>query len=436
MDASTTAPSARLALANERLYQLRDEVRAQRVAAQQDVPPEALPCSAVGSPLLTASLSAEAVNSLPVHLGWESAPVTAVLRRHWSLGRPTEAESAHPSGLKQPATTVECATCPAGLQAPTDEDKTGAAVKLYPSIGLAMLRQGREASGRLWLLLRHLDKKGRGALRIDTTTNTLTTKNTKLYLCGKRQLRNLLRDGEGLYWTRDKDHIWLRSTVRVAFSLGVEQLTGRPVALPSAALLDGIGIFRAHLYAAFHSGRVKESRHGDRAMPIARETLAQLSGVGRSSQRAYEERVGLQIQANFAVGNLSTKENQEGVAWARGQAFFELKDYHGQQGQEGRTYLAWQLPNSYAGQHSHWSKGRQKRINRQLQDLVMQGMPGNDGGGAERRGPVRAKRYFANGRLADKGLSRRGSGSQGDCYWRGRRSRDGRCALWHTWQNT
>jgi hypothetical protein len=429
MDASTTAPSARLALANERLYQLRDEVRAQRVAAQQDVPPEALPCSAVGSPLLTASLSAEAVNGLPVHLGWESAPVTAVLRRHWSLGRPTEAESAHPSGLKQPATTVECATCPAGLQAPTDEDKTGAAVKLYPSIGLAMLRQGREASGRLWLLLRHLDKKGRGALRIDTTTNTLTTKNTKLYLCGKRQLRNLLRDGEGLYWTRDKDHIWLRSTVRVAFSLGVEQLTGWPVALPAAALLDGIGTFRAHLYAAFHSGRVKESRHGDRAMPIARDTLATLSGVGESSQRTYEARLRLRPQVNYAIGEAAEKEKEEERAWQQGQAFFGLKDYRGQQGKQGRSYLAWQLPNSYGGQHQQRPKGRQKRINRQLKDLVMKGMPGNDEAAVETQGPE--KRYYPNGRSAGQA---RGPRVAEERYWRRASGPEGRVTLWHPLQ--
>jgi hypothetical protein len=43
----------------------------------------------------------------------------------------------------------------------------------------------------------------------------------------------------------------------VAFGLGVERLSGRPVALPLEALLNGIGRFRAELYAAFHSGRVK-----------------------------------------------------------------------------------------------------------------------------------------------------------------------------------
>ncbi|MBK8989859.1 MAG: hypothetical protein IPM39_27990 [Chloroflexi bacterium] len=250
-----------------------------------------------------------------------------------------------------------------------------------------------------------------------------------------------------MFWKRDKQHVWLYSAAKVAYALDVARLTGRPVALPVAVLLDGIGAFRAHLYAAFHSGRVKETPYGDQAcpfdalkagsrrgrrdMPIARVTLEQLSGVGRSSQRAYEERVGLNIQSNFAVGNIATRENQEIAAWARGQALFELKDYAGQHGREGKTYLAWQLPNSYAGQHLQRPKGRQKRINRQLQDLVMKGMPGNDGDEVLRRGPAAAaamgKRYYANGRLA----AQRRQHSEGVRYWRRPSVGHGRAAIWH-----
>jgi hypothetical protein len=316
-----------------------------------------------------------------------------------------------------------------------------------------MLRQGQESAGRVWLMGRYLDGAGRGVLRIEIIKEQITNKNSNLYLCGKRQLRNLLRQGEGVFWTRDKESIWLRSATRVAAALGVDRLTGRPVALPLSALVEGIGLFRAHLYAAFHSGRAKDGTlkataaargaGGASAMPIARATLARISGVGRSSQRAYEARLGLKREANFAVGEVETEVRQEERAWRQGGALFELKDYRGQQGQEGRTYLAWQLPNSYAGQHPQRPKGRQKRINRQLQDLVMKGMPGNEEGKAGGRGPegrgpggwglAEAKRYFANGRLAGRSFSRRRASEQGDCYWRGRRGGNGRYALWHSW---
>jgi hypothetical protein len=46
-------------------------------------------------------------------------------------------------------------------------------------------------------------------------------------------------------------------------------------------------------------------------MPIARDTLADLSGVGESSQRAYEARLRLRPQANYAIGEVLTENNKE-----------------------------------------------------------------------------------------------------------------------------
>jgi hypothetical protein len=244
-------------------------------------------------------------------------------------------------------------------------------------------------------------------------------------LCGKRQLRNLLRDGEGVYWRRDKERIWLYSAARVAQALGVTGLSGRPVALPAAALLGGIGAFRAHLYAAFHSSRVKEAPDGEQTMPIARQTLAGLSGVGRSSQRAYEQRTGIRVQAYFAVGEVVTKAAQEERACQKGPALFELEDYRGQQGRPGQHYLAWQLPNSYGGRHQQRPKGRQKRINRQLKDLVMQGMPGNVGATAEPQKP--AKRYYPQGKLA---AQQYGRDPDSELYWPQPQPRNRHSGIW------
>jgi hypothetical protein len=296
-----------------------------------------------------------------------------------------------------------------------------------------MLRQELTAPGRLWLMLRYLDREGSGVVRIDILARHLTKKTSPLRLCGQRQLRNLLHDGEGIFWTRGEEHIWLNSAAKVASMLDVERLTGRPVALPVAALLEGIGAFRANLYTAFHSGRTKETPYGEQVMPIARETLTVLSGVGRSSQRAYEGRVGIEVQANFAIGDLSTKEKQENRAWVHGQALFELKDYRGRQGKKGKTYLAWQLPNTYIGQHQHRPKGRQKRINRKLKDLVMKGMPGNVGETNEMQKLVSSKVerpekvYYPNGKLAAKVYGR---DPERELYWKRHRTGNGRFDLW------
>ncbi|MCZ7668743.1 MAG: hypothetical protein M5U34_16865 [Chloroflexi bacterium] len=64
-----------------------------------------------------------------------------------------------------------------------------------------------------------------------------------------------MHQGEGLFWQRDKERIWLRSAGKVAANLDVRQLNGRPVAVPVKHLLGSIGEARAYLYATFHAGR-------------------------------------------------------------------------------------------------------------------------------------------------------------------------------------
>jgi hypothetical protein len=169
------------------------------------------------------------------------------------------------------------------------------------------------------------------------------------------------------------------------------------------------------------------------AMPISRAALTELSGVGASSQRAYETRAGVEVQTNCAVGEAVTKEATENRAWRHGRALFELKDHRGRQGRKGQSYLAWQLPNSYIGAHARQPKGRQKRINRKLRDLVNIGTPGNGeravdtASAAATAVPKPTKRYYPNGKLAAR-AAERDVGRQH--YWRGPLSHAGRQAIW------
>jgi hypothetical protein len=419
MNGSLAAPSPDLLAANQRLHQLRAQAQLQRPAnLSLSCPPEK---ETVETPPLLVAFAA-----LPDHLGWESVRVTAVLRQHHTPNQepvPNHHQQPLDPAPPIPSLPTQNTTGPppfACQTAPRNAQSTPPAwVKLYPDIGLMMLRQEFSASGRLWLMLRYLDTQGQGVVNLQTAYQQLTTKSSALRLCGKRQMRNLLRDGEGLYWTQRKGFIWLHSAVRVAAALGVQRLTGWPVALPVSALLSGIGAFRAHLYAAFHSGRAKVQ--DDRTvvrlgMPIARDTLAELSGTAQSSQRNYEARVGLRKKANYAIGPALTETGRQEQAWQHGQALFELKDHEGQQGKQGKTYLAWQLPNSYSGQHQQRPKGRQKRMNRQLKDLVTKGMPGNIENAVNAQRPE--KRYFPTARLAvQNGDNKRRGESRGRRYW-------------------
>ena len=330
MDA-TFRPSAALQTANQRLIERR-----------QDSGPAPRPVKPPGR----LSPDVDVFQTLPAHLGWESAAVTASLRAR--VARTGPAPAARPQ--------------PPSYRPEKDE------IRLYPSLALGMLKAGQEAAGRLWLLLRYLDREGRGCLRIDIIKKHLCQKSSNLRLCGKRQLRNLLRAGQGVFWQRDKTRVWLRSLPRAAARLGVAKLRGRPVALPVSVLLGGIGGVRAHFYASFHSGRDRgEAQPGS---PIARATLETVTGVPGRSQRAYEAQLQVEVRANYAIGErIEDHTISQEQAWAHGQALFVLTDARGYQGKRGQRYHAWQLPNSYRGPHACTGRGRQKHLNRHITQL-------------------------------------------------------------------
>ena len=437
MEQTPVCLSPELLAANERLLQLRSLAHANLENGQRqqlaDIPPggerSAPACfSAVATKANRQSLDrlpftadqpggdiSDLINSLPDHLGWGSQPLTHLLRqspKQMSTAPLAAPPAAMPANSKQPHARHDQAT-----NSTNSRPSPISHVKLYPDIGLAMLREEQTASGRIWLLLRGLDEDGRGWVGRSAVRRLLTKRKSSLYLCGWRQLRNLLRDGEGLYWQQDHERIWLRSAAKVALALGVNRLTGRPVLVEVSSLRQGIGRFRAELYTAFHSGRAKDAPSGQgAAAPIARETLTAISGVGESTQRRYEAKTGTDVQTNYAIGNTVTETEMQESAWQNGHAIFVLKDTRGQQGPKGRQYIAWQLPNSYSGSHQQCPKGRQRRINRQLtqmreNDLVMKGMPGNVEPTTE---TTRAKLYYPTGKLAAQAFNR---GQVDRCYW-------------------
>lgn len=113
----------------------------------------------------------------------------------------------------------------------------------------------------------------------------LTQKHSSRRVCGWRQLRSLLRQGQGVFWDREKSVIWLRSTLKDAATLCVSRLSGRPVELPVAVLCGEVGEIRAHFYASFHSGRRTLDGEAQTAAPVARVTLAEVISVPLRTQQ-------------------------------------------------------------------------------------------------------------------------------------------------------
>jgi hypothetical protein len=203
--------------------------------------------------------------------------------------------------------------------------------------------------------------------------------------------------------------------------------------LPATILTQGIGAVRAHFYASFHSGRKRNSDQRQRSgqpgvgTPISRATLQEISHVSRRTQRNYEKRSGVRRRQNFAIGQRHSVATEQQRAWQHGRAVFRFTDYAGKTGPKGSTYTAWQLPNNYCGPHPQQSKGRQKRINRELTDLFMKGMTGNGKDPVNGHHPG-SQRFYDNGLLAASSYSRV---PEKDAYWPTLPDNRGKSQFWH-----
>lgn len=381
--------SAVLLAAQETLRQLQQQRRAERLT-------QGLPVWTddhgrfVGEERGARSEERGARRELPEHLGWECARVTAVLREkqlpivNGELGIVNEPESQY----EIPLVTQQ-----------KNEINSRTGIRLFPDLALGMLRQGQVANGRLWLLLRHLDETGQGWVETAAARQHLTEKTSPLYVCGWRNVRGVLGQGEGIFWQVENGRIWLCSVAKVAAALQIHRLQKQPVLLPISILTQTIGAVRAHFYASFHSSHTQK--------PITRATLTKISQVSPRTQRRYDTQTKVTKRPNFAIGAKTTAENVQNRAWQHGQAVFQLADHHGKHGAAGATYVAWQLPNSYSGPHEQLSSSGKKRINRQLAVLLQQGTTGN--------GRVKIeKRFFGNGAAAAKVAGKQ------DVYWQGK----------------
>lgn len=336
----------------------------------------------------------KAFESLPSHLGWRSASLRSV------IPCPPAREMQEVEGFKLPAGQKQ-------TNQTQTKDQKAEAVSIFPDIALAFLRERLVSSGRVWMLLRFLDSGGRGWFKVDEVKALLTYKHSLYRVCGWRQMRNLLNQGDSIFWRRNNGRIWLNSLPKVALSLNVHRFQTDSVLLPLKILLAKIGTLRAHLFATFHSGRAGSNPSDEDASPIARATIEAITHVSPRIQRLYERSARVSHQTHYCVGAQFSDEQLKEAAWQHGSAVFKLKDVQGKHGEPGREYVAWQLPNSYAGPHKRLHKNQRKRMNKRLIDLCHKGNVGNDQFKEVRYGGLSSnKRYFENGRFAVKARNR------------------------------
>ena len=242
-------------------------------------------------------------------------------------------------------------------------------VRAYPSLLNAARRGGRVSHMRLYLLCRALDLAGSGVVDLDRVKLYYTLKDSPYYLYTSKRLRQILAAGTGIFWERHTEgRLWLKSPDKIAAALDVDHIAGTPVALPVWPLLDSHKDAAAAFYGAWHAAR------GDDPNPISRGTIRKVTGACKSSQIVYEELADVQARRNIAIVGDATKEGMQSAAWRFGHVF-KFKDHAGKVDprRRGWVYVAVCRPNSYRSPYTTLPKGRLRRINTSLHNLVTMG---------------------------------------------------------------
>ena len=243
---------------------------------------------------------------------------------------------------------------------------------VYPSLAAAFLSSDLSAVGRLWVLLRAWDDRGRGLYDLDQIYRTFGGNDSPWHIGGRRRVQQLVKQGAGIFWTLRNPKparrgrfggftaLQMTGPAGVALALGVGHLAGSPVAVPVTDLLGGMHRVNAALFSA--AVTLRNRRKG--ARPVTRETLAGMTGAAASTQRTYTRTASIEARPNYVT--LSSGDvDRPGVFIYRGRV----------EGRPGRAILARRLPNSYDPQLTARPRGRVKKVNRIL-NLVTNGARG------------------------------------------------------------
>jgi len=238
-------------------------------------------------------------------------------------------------------------------------------VTAYPTLLNAAATANQAPEMRVYLLARALDPGGRGSVDLADIRRLFTGKRSKWRIYKSwRGLREVLAQGDGIFWTRENGRLWLHTPARIARALDCGRLRGLPVAMTVRPLLKSIGTVRAHFFASYESGR----RNTDR--PISQAGLAAITGVPDRTQRAYNKRLKRKVRKNNVVtGQSYSTANIQELAYKHGRPVFRFVDWLGKRGPKKARYCAYRIADTRSCSHKQAAKGRLKKINRQI-DLV------------------------------------------------------------------
>jgi len=159
-------------------------------------------------------------------------------------------------------------------------------VKTHSELNSQALASGQDRELVVWYLARSLDSEGRGAVHLEDLERQAADLDIS-----RGNLARRLRRGAGPFWTlQDTERgrvVRLQGLAKVCEALDVVPFRA-PVAVPLEDL-RGLARARAALQATVTTGRT-----------IGRQTIEDLTGATRSTQRRREKLAGVQASRNMA----------------------------------------------------------------------------------------------------------------------------------------
>lgn len=301
---------------------------------------------------------------------------------------------------------------PAEPATPEQEVETSTHLLHHGDIAIAALKAGHTSHYQLWLLARLLDAPGRGWHRAAELRQHITTGASALYKWPR--MRQLLNEGNGRFWVYDKPNgrIWLRSTIKVAYSYDLSYLIGRFTKIDINQVRGRTQSFKAHCFAAWLQRR---------DLPISQDAIERQTGLSPRTQRRYIELANITRHANICVGPQHTPANLQQAHWHHS-GVFQFTDYRGYHGGRMSRYVAWHLPSHYDSNVQVGSQRQARTLSNRLTDLARScGALGN----GSRSHNVRL--FCKNGRHAAQRFSK---ASDTDAYWPAMQAKTG-TRLWH-----
>ncbi|MEM9775033.1 MAG: hypothetical protein AAF902_10660 [Chloroflexota bacterium] len=312
---------------------------------------------------------------LPSHLGWGGISA----ERRQKLVQKQGLSCSHLNSVENPkefSPAPDCAQPPTNLKREhtTPICEPDPIVPIFAHVLDAIHRHKSDGAGRIWLLLRYIDKqKGEGRVKVRDARYQICDPVGRLKCLSKKRFQQLVRSGEGRFWHKSKDgrYLYYHSEARVAAALGLSDIRGLAVDVPVEDLLKPIRHVRALFYEAFHCGRGEGFNN-----PITRRVMQDRGMTDGRTQRQYEALRGIEKRSEFAVVSKYSKE-----AWNRAQfeddderlggPAFVYIDYKGILGKnpdrikrpKGRRhwhhiYIMRQIGNAYAGNLNSTKRGR------------------------------------------------------------------------------